>query len=573
MKAIDRKYISVRIHVVGAFFCILFATIGLKAVHLQVFQKSMLCEKAAEQHEKYFTSAAKRGSIYDTNYNEMAVSIKASSIGAFPGQIKHPKAAAKKLAKILGVNQSRLVKKLKAKKNFVWIKRQISPQKANAVKKLKIEGVNVLSEFSRYYPNRTLASQTLGFSGIDSKGLEGIEYLYNSQLAGTSEKFKIIKDALGRGVQTMNIPSPEKRTNNLVLTIDKNIQYIAESALTDAARQFKAASGFAIVMNPKTGEILAIAHYPEFNPNSFRKFNQDAWRNKAITDSFEPGSTMKIFLAANALENNYCLPDSIFFCENGEYRIGKNIVHDTKPHEWMSLQHIIKYSSNIGAVKIVEMTGKKNLYDTLTQFGFGEKTGIDCPGETTGKLTNYRRWSKMDAGAISFGQGISVSGIQLITAVSAIANNGILNKPYIVRAMTDQEGNIIKKLHSKQGHRIISPKTAKSIAWMMHTVTQEGGTGINAAIENYKVCGKTGTAQKIIDGRYSDDKYTASFVGFAPLSDPKISTLVVIDEPEETHHGGAVAAPAFKKIVEDTLNYLAAKPKKQEIKRFTVDRG
>ncbi|MBW1842449.1 MAG: penicillin-binding protein 2, partial [Deltaproteobacteria bacterium] len=285
------------------------------------------------------------------------------------------------------------------------------------------------------------------------------------------------------------------------------------------------------------------------------------WRNRAITDPFEPGSTMKIFLASAAIESGLCNPNTIFYCEGGRYRIGRNFIHDTHEYGWLSLQQIVKYSSNIGTVKIAERIGKDNLYHTLRNFGFGKKTGIDCPGETAGTLSPQSRWSKIDTGAISFGQGISVSAIQLITAVSSIANDGILMKPYVVKAITDRNGRLIENFHPQKVRTVISPETARVIKRIMQTVIDEGGTGVNAAIEGYTVCGKTGTAQKVDkNGGYARGKYVSSFVGFAPAENPAVAILVAVDEPQEQHYGGTVAAPAFRKIAYDTLNYLNIPP-------------
>ena len=561
MKTIDKKYIGRRIHVLGAVFCFCFAIIGVKAFHLQIFECAELSKKAQNGYEKSFLSTGRRGVIYDRNLNELAISINASSIAAFPSKVISPMDTAKRLSGILGMNRRDIENRLTKKNSFVWIKRQVSPKRAEDIKSLDLKGFEIIPEFSRFYPNATLAAQTLGFSGIDSKGLEGLEFYYNSDIQGTPRTCKIIKDALGRGFDRENWHQPEDKANNLILTIDRSIQYITEEALKKAASESKAQAGMAVVMVPKTGEILAIAHYPEFDPNVFTKFTRDDWRNKAVTDPFEPGSTMKIFLAAAAMEHGYCSPNTIFFCENGEYRIGKNIVHDTHPHDWMSLQQIIKFSSNIGAVKVAEITGKQSLYKTLRAFGFGEKTGIDCPGETAGSLADYKRWTTIDTGNIAFGQGIAVSAVQLVTAVSAIANGGILPKPHIAKSVVDPSGNVLKDLTPPMGKRIIQRKTADAITMMMHTVVTEGGTGVNAALDNYSVCGKTGTAQKFIDGQYSNQKYVASFVGFAPKKNPEIAVLVVVDEPiRNRHHGGTAAAPAFREIVNATLNYMTVQP-------------
>jgi len=343
----------------------------------------------------------------------------------------------------------------------------------------------------------------------------------------------------------------------------------------EAVHQFSAASAMAIVMQPQTGAILALAHFPTINPNSYLTFDRPLWRNRAITDPFEPGSTMKIFSAAAALESGNIEYNDIFYCENGAYTIGKNVVHDIGKHGWLSLQQIIKFSSNIGAVKIGEKVGAKTLYQTLQNFGFGTRSGIDCPGETTGRLSHYSSWSEIDIGAISFGHGIAVSAVQLITAVSAIANDGILMKPYIVMEITDQNGQPVKRFEPQPVRRAISARTAGIVKKILKTVTTKGGTGINAALDRYSVCGKTGTARKLDDqGGYSNSKHVASFVGFTPADKPEIAVLVIIDEPQGNYYGGVVAAPVFKKIAQQTLNYLNIAPESDTIKfRVSRDHG
>ncbi|HSQ85361.1 MAG TPA: penicillin-binding protein 2, partial [Desulfobacterales bacterium] len=453
---------------------------------------------------------------------------------------------------------------LNSKKKFVWIKRKVTPKEAEAVKNLNLDGLDFIPEHKRFYPNKTLAAQLIGFTDIDDHGLEGIEFNYNDELSGEVFQYKVLRDAHGRGFEAENMTGLSSSGKNLVLTIDSTIQYIAEKALAETVEEFSAKSGMAVVMVPKTGAILAMAHVPLFNPNALKKFQRNFWRNRIITDPFEPGSTMKIFSAAAAIESGSSSPSSIFFCENGAYKMGRHIIHDTHEHGWLSLQQIIKYSSNIGAIKFSAITGPEYLSRTFQNFGFGSKTGIDCPGETTGSLPPFRRWTKVDAGTISFGQGISVSALQLITATSAIANKGILMKPYVVQAITDHNGRLIKSFGPKSIRRAVSEKTARALSRIMHTVITEGGTGVNAALEGYSVSGKTGTAQKIDEnGGYSFEKYMASFVGFAPVENPKIAVLVVVNEPQKQHYGGTVAAPAFKAIAQKTLDYLHIAPRRK----------
>ncbi len=573
MKPVEKKKIRFRIIIIGSIFSLFFTIIGAKAVYLQVFCGPWLSQKAANQYEASFKSSEKRGTIYDTNLKEMAVSVDVTSIAAHPRQIKDARAMAKSIAGILKIDSKELIKKLSSDKKFVWIKRRVTPKETEAVRNLKITGIDFIPEHNRFYPNKMLSAQILGFTNIDDHGIEGIEFYYDAHLRGSTSKFTVLKDALGRGFDAEKRTVSKFRGNNLILTIDSTIQYIAEKALEEAVTEFSAKSGMVIIMAPKTGAILAMAHFPFFNPNAFNGFDKKLWRNRIITDPFEPGSTMKIFSAAAAIESGNVFPNSIFFCENGAYKIGQEVVHDTRPYGWLSLQQIIKHSSNIGAVKISEITGPESLYKTLRDFGFGSKTGIDCPGETSGSLSPFKQWAKIDAGTISFGQGISVSALQLASAASVIANEGLLMKPYIVQAITDQNGRLLKSFEPRIVRRVVSEKTARTLVRIMQTVITKGGTGVKAAIEGYSVSGKTGTAQKIDEkGEYSDGKFLSSFVGFAPAEKSEIVILVVIDEPQDQHYGSIVAAPVFRKIAHKILTYMNIPPK-SKTNRLIVSLG
>ncbi len=553
-----------RMILVGVFLTLLYGAVGAKAVFLHVVQGPWWSQKAAKQYQRSMVTHGKRGTIYDTRLREMAVSIDTTSIAAFPASVVDPPKTARTLAKILKLNPVRLKQKLTSKRSFVWIKRDVAPKDVEAAKALSLAGIDFIPEQARVYPNRTLAAQLIGFSGIDGQGLEGLEFLYNDHLKGHMVKQIVMTDALGRGFDAEKQILANYSGGNLILTIDRNVQYIAETALAEAARTNGASSGIAVVMLPKTGDMLAIAHYPFFNPNSFEDYRRERWRNRAITDPFEPGSTMKIFMAAGAIDSGICTPSTIFYCEDGRYRLGRNTIHDTHPYGWLTLLEIVKYSSNIGTVKVAESIGRDILYANLKGFGFGEKTGIACPGETTGLLSSATRWTRIDMGAISFGQGISVSAIQLITATAAIANDGVLMQPRIVKALTDNNGRLIQSFEPRKVRNVISPVSARTIRAIMNSVTTEGGTGVNAAVDGYSVCGKTGTAQKIDEsGHYAKDKYISSFIGFAPCESPEIVVLVILDEPKEKHYGGLVAAPAFSKIAQDTLNYLNITPEEK----------
>jgi cell division protein FtsI (penicillin-binding protein 3) len=575
MKKTDRtqKFIRLRIFVTGFLFSMVFSAIAAKAVYLQIYRGPWLAKKAADQYEMSFKTAGKRGTIYDTYNSEMAVSIHVTSIGAYPKRLKDREAATKVLSKALNMDRRLIEKKLDKTKSFVWIKRKAIPREAEMVKNMNMEGICLIPEYNRFYPNKTLAAQAIGFTGIDGYGLEGIEYYYNEHLKGPESEVTIKKDALGNGFEMDQSPLSGQHGHSIRLTIDKTVQYITEKTLKETVQKFKARSGMAIVMAPDTGAVLAMAHHPFFNPNSFEGFESEHWRNRILADQFEPGSTMKIFNAAAAIESGACLPDTIFYCENGEYKIGENTIHDAKPYGWLSLTNVIKHSSNIGAVKITETTGPETLYNTLRDFGFGEKTGIDSPGEAKGALAHYNQWSPLDAAAISFGQGISVSALQLITAASVIANDGVMMKPYIVQGIIDHHGKVVKRFGPKKVRRVVSTETAKSVMKILRSVIIQGGTGVKANINGYSFCGKTGTAQKIDEnGTYAKGKYIASFIGFTRTEKPEAAILVVIDEPMLAHYGGDVAAPAFRKIAHEILNYLHMPPKK-EMENLLVSRS
>lgn len=553
----EKKYIRMRLILIGVVFTMLFGAIGTKAAYLQIFRNSWLADKAADQYTRDLVKRGRRGTIYDANHIEMAISIDTTSIAAYPRMIPNPARTAAVLAKALDLNQGAVKQKLSSKCSFVWLKRQVTPKESKAVSALKIAGIDFIPAHGRFYPNRSLAASVLGFSGTEGRGLEGLEYRYENYLKGPTRKVTVLRDALGRGFDAAKENHGSDGGNNLVLTIDRNIQYIAQNALQEAVTRFSARSGMAIVMASRSGAVLALAQCPNFNPNAFGSYDKELWRNRAITDPFEPGSTMKIFSAAAAIESGICTPNTIFFCENGSFKVGRHTVHDTHSYDWLSLQQIVKYSSNIGAVKVGRSIGPEVLYKTLRNFGFGCKTGIDCPGETSGSLASWKQWSSIDAGAIAFGQGMSVSAVQLVAAVSAIANDGILMKPYVVQAVTDTNGRLIKNITPQKIRQVVSPETARTVRRILQTVTTSGGTGIQAALEGYTVCGKTGTAQKVDrTGTYARGKYVASFVGFVPALEPELTILVVVDEPKKQHYGGIVTAPVFRTIAEESLNYL-----------------
>ncbi|MGE0086429.1 MAG: peptidoglycan D,D-transpeptidase FtsI family protein [Desulfococcaceae bacterium] len=569
------KNSRLRITLIGLGFALCFLIIAGKAIYLQVYRSPDLARKAADQYEKTLTIQGKRGIIYDRNRREMAVSIDAVSVAAYLRRMKDTDTAAisEALNKVLRVDPKKLRLQMISRRPFIWVKRHVTPDEEKAVRSLGIEGIDFIPEHSRFYPNRTVAAQLIGFTGTDGHGMEGIEFYYDSYLKGMERKFTVLRDAQGKNFDAEQENPNDYTGNNVVLTIDRTIQYITEKFLKEAVDTFSAKSGMAVVMEPSTGAILALANVPLFNPNSFGSFSREIWRNRCITDAFEPGSTMKIFSAAAAIESGGCTPDTIFYCENGKYRIGKDTVHDTHPYGWLTLAKIIKFSSNIGAMKMSEMIGPEAMYKTLKNLGFGEKSGIDCPGETSGSLAPYRHWSKIGAGTIAFGHGISVSVIQMASALSAVANKGVLMKPYIVEAVTDRNGLTIRQFTPAKVRNAISEQTAETIKNMMIAVTEAGGTGVNAALDGYTVCGKTGTARKLNKrGVYTREAYVSSFIGFAPVENPRIAAVVIIDEPKGQHYGGLVAAPVFKQIVQEIFNYLNIPPQ-TDTERLTAEKG
>ncbi|MGD8513260.1 MAG: penicillin-binding protein 2 [Deltaproteobacteria bacterium] len=556
------KWIRFRIVCVGTTLAFCFGLILCRAVQLQVLSGSELCDKAEKQVKQALQTSPRRGAIYDRNHKELAVSSKVSSICAYPKGISSPRQTASALARSLNLKQGPIFEKLSSGKSFVWIKRHANPKEASAVKALNLTGVDFVEESRRFYPMKTLAAQVVGFCGTDGRGLEGIEYYYNPVLNGRQSKWTVFKDALGRSFKSEADSQGRKDGHDLLLTIDTNIQYVAEKALAESVEKFEAKSGIAVVMVPGTGAILAMAHVPQFNPNSFGQYKRWFWRNRAITDCFEPGSTFKIFLAASALESGLCTPDSEFYCEEGRYEVGNNVVHDVHAYGPLSLRDILKYSSNIGAAKIGEKIGSAYFYRKLEGFGFGAKTGIDCPGESPGVVQPLEGLSDMDALATCFGQGLSASALQLTAAVSAVANDGILMKPYLVQGVMDRQGYLVERFTPKKGRRVISSKVARCVTRMLERVVAKGGTGVNAAVRGYRVAGKTGTAQKVDPKEmgYARGKYIAAFAGFVPARDPKITILVVVDEPKKQHYGGVVAAPVFRRIAQESLQHLKIPP-------------
>ncbi|MBU2055123.1 MAG: PASTA domain-containing protein [Proteobacteria bacterium] len=560
MNGVSRKWMKFRIATLLAFFIVLFVALASRAFQLQVLCSSELKALAAKQHTQTLQLQPERGIIFDRNGEKMAATIMVDSVCADPSKIDNPREAAEALASILHADTAAIRKKLSGTKNFSWLARKIAPEQARLVQELGIDGIFLVKEPKRFYPSGELAGHLIGFVGLDATGLEGLELCYDGYLKGESEKLIWTRDAKGKKLYPrVEIPQKARKENyNLVLTIDSRIQHLVESRMKEAVKAKGAKGGFAIVMDPRTGEILALANQMGFDPNRFSEVNPATGKNKAITDVFDPGSTFKPFLVAAALEEGVVKETDTFYCEDGRYAVADRVIHEAnrKRHGVLSVRDILKYSSNIGSVKIGEKIGKEKFYQYIRKFGFGEKTGIDLPGEVSGLLRPVEKWRRVDAATIAFGQGISVTAIQLITALSAVANQGVMMKPFVVRALMDRKGNLVQTYHPTVVRRVISPKTAGRLTAMLTDVVgTEDGTGKQARIVNVAVAGKTGTSQKFDFARraYSSERVKTSFMGFFPAEEPQIAMLVILDEPQRDKWGGVAAAPVFRNIGEQIL--------------------
>jgi cell division protein FtsI (penicillin-binding protein 3) len=561
MAADSKKWLKFRLASVLAIFLILFIALLSRAFQLQVLSGEKLKTLAQRQHITTLPIQSERGMIYDRNGEKLAMSVLADSVCADPTRIADHAKVSRQIATILNLDQSSVLNRISEPKSFCWLARKISPQQAARVEAADIEGIFLIKEPKRFYPNGQLAAHLIGFSGFDAEGLEGLEKKYDKHLKGMPETLTWARDAKGKKLflQVEHNSSPAGASTNLVLTIDSRIQYLVETHLKEAVLDKGAKGGVAIVMDPKTGEILAMANEKAFNPNNIKGLTSEAWRNRAITDSFDPGSIFKPFLVAAALEEKVVKESDRFYCENGNYTVANRVIREAnrKRHGYLAVREILKYSSNIGSAKIAEKLGKEKFYSYIKNFGFGSKTGIDLAGEASGLLRPATSWTRVDTANIGFGQGISVTAIQMITALSAVANGGLLMKPYIVRGMTDKNNNPMKMYAPETVRRVVSPQTAKRLTAMLTDVVgAEDGTGKRAHMMNIDVAGKTGTAQKFdfARGVYSSERVRTSFIGFFPSDNPQVAILVMLDEPQHDKWGGVAAAPVFKNIGEQILN-------------------
>ncbi len=559
MRRSSLKCAARRISIFQAVLFILMGVIIIRLFMIQVCHHDFYVNRVFRRRKiSQGTDQPQRGTIYDRQGRLLAGSVKIHSIYAVPGELRQEsKSNIQLLCKLLHLDLDFIRDILKSKQKFIWLKRKVNPQIIENLKKLGLKGIGFRKENSRYYPGKELAAQLLGFTGTDNYGLEGAEFFFNDLLANNKESnrysglTKIALPAAGR----QEIPLAEG-PYDIFLTIDKVIQYQAEKELHRCCTDMRANAGMAIVMDTESAEILAMANWPFYNPNSFSNYQPHFYRNRCITDCFEPGSVFKVFLAAAALKEDIVKPDDTIKCEDGFFQINGSIIHDIHKYDSLSFSNIITRSSNIGSAKIGLLLGREKFNKVLRNFGFGDKTGIRLPGEVAGIIRPINEWTDLITANIAFGQGILTTPLQIITAISAIANKGKWKIPKILKALGNEKGEEFEIPNPASVRRVVSEDTCENIIMMMEKVVQDG-TGKAAFIPEYHVAGKTGTAQKLdpIKRKYSKKLFCSSFVGFFPAHAPKIAILVTIDEPQKEHFSSIVAAPVFRRIAQHIIFY------------------
>lgn len=550
-----------RLSLFAAFFCLWVFAICGRLLWLQVVEYGFLTQKAARQQQRSIEVSPPRGVIYDRKGRELAMSVQVDSVFAVPSEIPDQGSTARLLAHILKADPKEMLAKLESSRSFTWIARKLDNNVSARLRALNLKGIYFEKEPKRFYPKNDLAAQVIGYVGMDDDGLAGIERSFNQRLSGRPGKMLITMDARHRWFgRVEKNPEPGQ---NLVLTIDEDVQHIAEKELEAAMEKTHAEAGTVVIQNPKTGEILALANRPTFDPNNSRGLDPKSLKNRAVSDIYEPGSTFKMVTIAAALEERVTNPNEIFDCQMGSIIVGGVRIHDWKPYGLLTVSQILERSSDVGAIKIAMRLGEDRMYKYIRSFGFGSQTGIELSGETRGITKPVSRWSKMSIGAISMGQEIGVSPLQLVSMTSSIANDGIWTPPRIVAGSTSvgqgRPGAAAQTVVFRPGqqHRVISSFAAAQMKRMLEGVVLQG-TGKKAILDGYTSAGKTGTAQKInpITHRYDRVKHIASFSGFAPVNNPAITVTVIMDSPVGAHHGGDIAAPIFNRIAQQTLEYL-----------------
>lgn len=553
------RWMRLRVGLVGSAFMALLVGVFARAVVLQVNERHRLREMAQDQYVREIEVPARRGDIFERRGIALAQSVDVDSVWVDPSKLGDLKSAAKELSRMLEVDQSELYARFMKARRFAWVKRQATPAEVLKVKALGWPAVGFTREPRRFYPQRELAAHLIGLVGTDGHGLDGLELAFEEELSGDAATRQGFRDARGRKVLTSGALDPIARQGAAVtLTIDRQLQYVAEKALQRAVDDAKAAAGMAVVLDPKTGELLAVANAPRFNPNAPGD-KPDALRNRAVTDVFEPGSTFKSFVMAAALDAKVVNESSLIDCENGAFTIGRHVIHDTHPREKLTPARVLQVSSNIGAAKVGQLLGRDKLTETYARFGFGERPGLGLPTEGKGSVPYPR--ADVTLATQSFGQGLTASAVQIAAAYGALANGGILMRPYLVSKVVDPDGVALLENKPTVLRRAVSEKSARAVVAMLEGVVEKEGTAPKARMEEYRVSGKTGTAQKVDPvARGYSDKRIASFVGMVPAEDPRAVVLVVIDEPKTDVYGGLVAAPAFKEIASAAMPLLGVSP-------------
>ena len=545
-----------RLYVLSGFLCLWLLAICLRLVYLQIFCYGDFERRAQHQQQRSFDLSSKRGVIYDRAGRELAMSIQVDSAFVVPSEAPDLANTISLIARITKDDPRVVLADCSAHKTFCWVARKADAEVIDRIRALNLQGVHFQKEPKRFYPKRELAAQILGYVGTDDQGLSGLERQFNEQLQGKPGKLMISVDA--RKHWFASVEKEPEAGNSVVLTIDQNIQYIAERELERGMEETHAIAGTVIVENPRTGEILALTNRPTFNPNIRKEIKNDALKDRAVSDIYEPGSTFKMVTISAGLEEKITRPDEMFDCQMGSIVINGMRIRDSRPHGMLSVADIIAESSDVGAIKVALRLGDERFYKYIRAFGFGQRTGVELPSETAGLTKPVERWSKVSIGAISMGQEIGISPLQLASLISTIANDGVHVPPRIVAGtIAPQNAPQTIVFQPAEGTRVISSLTAAEMRQMLQGVVLHG-TGRKALLEGYSLAGKTGTAQKVdpATGAYSKTKYVASFAGFAPINDPQVAVVVILDSAVGLHQGGQVSAPIFQRVTQQVLEYL-----------------
>jgi cell division protein FtsI (penicillin-binding protein 3) len=535
-------------------------TILARLVRTQVFQAEEFRRLARQQQEGIIELSPARGAIYDAAGRELAVSVLVDSVYVDPSRLDDKARQIRRLSKTAGVSARTLRDRVQGDgKRFAWVKRKVTPGTRERIESLDIQAAGFIPEYRRYYPKQTLAAHLLGYVGVDDQGLAGLEYGFDDRVQGHTGRRLAYRDARGTKIP-MEVNEPVTEGRSLVLTVDEVVQHVVERELDRVYRQTRARAAMAVLIEPDTGRILAMANRPTYDPNGYSAATESTRRNRALTDCFEPGSTFKVFTWAAAWQDGKIHNGETINCGNGRIEVAGRTIRDHKKFGTLTVGEVLHHSSNVGAIEIGRRLGDKRFYRFLTRFGFGQPTGIRLPGETPGILHPPAEWSGVSKASLSIGHEVCVNAVQLTSALSAAINGGWLRRPWIIQAIVDEDGNTLESFGPADPIRVLNPATSERIRHELYR-TVEDGSGQAARLPNFNVGGKTGTAQKIgDDGRYTSSRHVSTFFGFAPASRPAIALLVVVDEPQGKYYGSEIAAPVFGRIAPEVLHYLRVAP-------------